>query len=127
MSPPGSALIPSAYNDRYRAAFETGEAVVELVRRGITPKDIMSEAAIKTASRCYGHRRLDQRIHTCAWVTSWADPADVMHMFDEISNEIPTLQGSAPQASNTTVKISIRPAASQRSCASWVSILTLPS
>lgn len=49
MSLPGSAAIPAVYNERIRAALRTGEAIVKMVRDGLTSRMIMTEAAVKNA------------------------------------------------------------------------------
>ena len=49
MSLPGSALIPAAYAGRLRSSFESGRAIVELCKKGITARQIMSPAAIRNA------------------------------------------------------------------------------
>jgi predicted Rossmann fold flavoprotein len=48
---PGSGLIPAVFNERKRCAFHTGEAIVELVRKGITARQIMTEKALENAAR----------------------------------------------------------------------------
>lgn len=49
MSLPGSAAIPAVYNERRRDALRTGEAIVEMVRNGLTARDIMTEEAVKNS------------------------------------------------------------------------------
>ncbi|GAA1648546.1 dihydroxy-acid dehydratase [Georgenia ruanii] len=49
MSIPGSATPPSADRRRDAAAHRAGEAVVELLRQGITSHDIMTKAAFENA------------------------------------------------------------------------------
>lgn len=49
LSLPGSAAIPAVYNERTRAALRTGEVAVEMVRQGLTARDIMTEEAVKNA------------------------------------------------------------------------------
>lgn len=49
MSLTGSALIPAVYSARKRAAFETGFAVCELVRAGISTRKIITEQAVRNA------------------------------------------------------------------------------
>lgn len=47
MSLPGSAVIPAVYAKRMQAAYETGRAVMELVRKGITARRILTKEAIE--------------------------------------------------------------------------------
>ncbi|MGC5617287.1 dihydroxy-acid dehydratase [Georgenia sp. Z1491] len=49
MSLPGSAAPPAIDRRRDTAAFEAGEAVVELLRQGITARDIMTREAFENA------------------------------------------------------------------------------
>ena len=49
MSLPGSALIPAAYAARLRSSFESGRAIVELCRKGITARRILTEEAVRNA------------------------------------------------------------------------------
>ena len=48
---PGSASIPAVDARRYRAAAESGRQIVELVRRGIKPSDIVTREALENAIR----------------------------------------------------------------------------
>ena len=49
MSLPGSAAPPAVDRRRDTAAFEAGEAVIELLRQGITARDIMTREAFENA------------------------------------------------------------------------------
>lgn len=49
MSLPGSAVIPAVYAKRLQVAYETGRAVMELVKRGITARQIMTKEALENA------------------------------------------------------------------------------
>lgn len=49
MSLPGSAVIPAIYAKRMQTAYETGLAVMNLVKKGITARQIMTEAAVENA------------------------------------------------------------------------------
>jgi dihydroxy-acid dehydratase len=49
MSLPGGALIPAAYAARLRHSFESGRAIVELCKKGITARQIMTPAALRNA------------------------------------------------------------------------------
>jgi dihydroxy-acid dehydratase len=46
---PGNGTIPAVFAERYRLAKEAGMAVVNLIKRGIRPRDIMSKKAIANA------------------------------------------------------------------------------
>lgn len=49
MSLPGCAAVPAVYSRRYSIAFETGMAVMNLVKKDIRPRDIMTKQAIFNA------------------------------------------------------------------------------
>jgi dihydroxy-acid dehydratase len=51
MSLPGSAAIPAPYRDRQQAAYETGLAIVEMVRADRKPSDILTRDAFLNAIR----------------------------------------------------------------------------
>ncbi|MCR5085631.1 MAG: dihydroxy-acid dehydratase [Succinivibrionaceae bacterium] len=48
---PGSATIPAVYSERLRAAFESGEALMEMVRQGIRIRDLVTLRSIQDAVR----------------------------------------------------------------------------
>lgn len=49
MSLPGSAAVPAVYSRRFSLGFETGVSVMELVRKGIRPSDVVTKDAILNA------------------------------------------------------------------------------
>lgn len=51
MALPGSAAIPAPYRDRQQAAYETGFAIVEMVKADRKPSDIMTRTAFLNAIR----------------------------------------------------------------------------
>lgn len=51
MTLPTGALIPAVYADRTRIAFETGEAIVNLVEKNITTQQIINEFSLDNAIR----------------------------------------------------------------------------
>ncbi len=94
MSISGSAAIPAVYNDRVRAAFRTGEVIVDMVREGRTSRDILTPEAIRNAimvlmatggsTNCV--------IHTCAIGNEIGIPADqVMGWFEDYGQSIPLI------------------------------------
>lgn len=92
MSIPGSAAIPAVYNHRIRAAFHTGEVIVNMVKDGLTSRDIITEESIRNAimvlmatggsTNCI--------IHICAIANEIGIPASrVMDWCEEYSQSIP--------------------------------------
>ena len=49
MSLPGSALIPAPYGERLRSSFAAGEAIVNLVMKGITARQVITKESIRNA------------------------------------------------------------------------------
>lgn len=49
MSLPGSAVVPAVLAERLQYAYQTGEAIVELVKKGITSRQIITREAIENA------------------------------------------------------------------------------
>ena len=49
MSLPGSALIPASYAARLRSSFESGRTIVELCKKGISARNILTKEAIRNA------------------------------------------------------------------------------
>ncbi|HBA49493.1 MAG TPA: dihydroxy-acid dehydratase [Lachnospiraceae bacterium] len=49
MSLPGSAVVPAVLARRLQYAYQTGEAIVELVKKGITSRQIITREAIENA------------------------------------------------------------------------------
>ena len=94
MSLPGSAAIPAVYNDRTRAALETGQIVVEMVRQGLTARDIITAESIRNAimvlmatggsTNCV--------IHTCAIAHEIGIEAKtVMGWFEKYGTTVPLI------------------------------------
>ena len=49
MSLSGSAVVPAVYADRLRYAFKTGQKIVELTKKDIRPRDIITKKSIRNA------------------------------------------------------------------------------
>lgn len=49
MSLPGSAVIPAIYSKRMQTAYETGATVMDLVKRHVTARMVITEASIENA------------------------------------------------------------------------------
>lgn len=48
---PGSGTIPAVYAERLRSSFEAGRCIVDLCKKGIRSRDILTPAAIRNAIR----------------------------------------------------------------------------
>lgn len=51
LSLPGSATIPATYADRWRAAQQSGRQIVELVKQGVTARQILNSKGIENGVR----------------------------------------------------------------------------
>ncbi len=49
LSLPGSALVPAVYNERLRVAFRSGELIVDLVRKNVRARDIITRESLSNA------------------------------------------------------------------------------
>lgn len=94
---PGGALLPSSTSQRRFCARRTGAAVVDMVRRGIRPSDIMTEQAIHNAVvllSCMGGS-LNAMLHLPALARelglelTWDDIAQVSSSVPVITNIVP--------------------------------------
>ena len=90
----GGALIPATFNERLRCAFRSGEQVVDLVRRGLTARKIITEEALENAvmlMMAVGGSS-NTVIHACAIAHEiGVDAKKVLADFDRFSEEIPLL------------------------------------
>lgn len=92
MSLPGGALIPAVYNDRTRLALQSGEKIVELVKKDITARKVMTWEAIENAIMILMAvgGSTNAVIHTCAIAHDLGfDPKKVLEAFDKYSEIIP--------------------------------------
>ncbi len=94
LSLPGSAMIPAVYNERTRAAFRSGEAAVELVRSGLTARDIITKASIANAIKVLMATGGSTNcvLHACALADEVGiETAEVMAQFEEYGETIPLI------------------------------------
>ena len=97
MALPGNGTIPAVYADRIRLAKETGRTIMELVKKGLTPKKLITEAsfrnaiAVDMALGCSTNTVL----HLMAIAKEAGIPLD-LKVFDEISKKTPVLAKLIP-------------------------------
>ena len=94
MSLPGSAMIPAVYNERMRAAFRTGETAVEMVRSGLTSRDIITKESIENAIKVLMATGGSTNcvLHTCAIAYEVGmDPAEIMEQFEKYGEKVPLI------------------------------------
>lgn len=100
MALPGNGTIPAVYSARLRLAKETGMQIMELIRRDIKPRDIMTQAAIHNAETV--DMALGCSTNTMLHLPAIAHEAGVEMSLDganAISEETPNLCHLAPAGS----------------------------
>lgn len=94
---PGNGTIPAVYSDRIRLAKETGRRIVELVKKGLTPKKLISEASFRNAIAV--DMALGCSTNTVLHLMAIAREAEIpldLRVFDEISRKTPVLAKLIP-------------------------------
>lgn len=94
---PGNGTIPAVDSRRTQLAKHAGMAVMELVRRGITARDIICPASIRNALAC--DMALGCSSNTVLHLLAIANEAEVpldLHLFNEVSARTPNLCHLAP-------------------------------
>ncbi len=102
MTLPGAAAIPAVYSERLRAAQSSGEQVVQLVKNGIKPTDIITIKSLRNAIRYVMATggSTNAVIHLCAiGHLVGINTDDIMNEFDKQSNIVPHIARINP-ASN---------------------------
>lgn len=101
MGLPGNGTIPAVYAARLRLAKEAGQKIMELVEKGIRPRDIMTEAAFHNAVAV--DMALGGSTNTCLHLPAIAREAGVdlpLRVFDEASRRVPQLCKLDPAGSH---------------------------
>lgn len=99
MTLPQGALIPAVFYDRQRLAMHSGEAIVELVRKGVTSRQIMTWEALENAIMMMVAigGSTNTVIHSCALAHELGFRSeDVLAAFDKYSKIIPHIAKIAP-------------------------------
>ena len=97
MSLPMCGTAPAVTSEKRRIAFDSGERVVELVRKNITPRKIMTKAAFENAVRV--DLALGGSSNTVLHLLSIASEAGVdlpLETFDKLSRTTPHLTSIEP-------------------------------
>ena len=91
MSLPGSALIPAVYSARRRVAFETGRKICDLVKAGITARQIITAESIRNTVRLVSGicGSTNAAIHLSAIAREAEADIDVMQAFKTAYYEVP--------------------------------------
>lgn len=94
---PGNGTTPAVYSERYRIAKESGFEIMELLRRDIKIKDIITDRSIRNAIVC--DMALGCSTNTVLHLLAIASEAGLdvdLNLFNEISEKVPNLCHLAP-------------------------------
>ncbi len=97
MALPGNGTIPAVHCRRIQLAKHAGMAVMELLRRGIKPRDIVNASSIRNALAC--DMALGCSTNTVLHLLAIAHEAGVeldLALFNEISAKVPNICHLAP-------------------------------
>ena len=93
----GNGTTPAVYSERYRLAKETGFQIMELLKKDIRIKDIITEKSIKNALAC--DMALGCSTNTVLHLLAIASEAELdvdLNLFNQISEKVPNLCHLAP-------------------------------
>ena len=97
MSLPGCAASLAISAEKERIAYKSGERVVELVRKGVTSRKIMTREAFDNAILI--DMTLGGSTNTCLHIPAIAHEVDIdieLDRFDEISRKVPQITNLRP-------------------------------
>lgn len=106
MALPGNGTIPAVFADRIRLAKETGRKVVELVKKNLTPKKIISKKSFENAIAV--DMALGCSTNTVLHLMAIAREAEIdldLKTFDEISHKTPVLAKLIPAGEHSVVDL----------------------
>ena len=100
MTLPGAALIPAVYADRLRISFESGRKIVELCKKGISARDIITKEAIRngikiTMATCGSTNAV---LHIAAISSEAELDIDVVDEFERLNKITPQIAKVNPAA-----------------------------
>jgi dihydroxy-acid dehydratase len=100
MSLTDGAAIPAVYADRLRLAEQSGEAICNLVRQGITARDIINQRSLENAVRvCLTiGGSTNAVLHLTALAYEAEADINILDAFDEFSRNTPTIAKVYPAA-----------------------------
>ena len=94
---PGNGTIPAVYSKRLQLAKHAGMAIMDLVKRGVTARQIINERSIRNALTCDMALGCSTNtvLHLLAIAQEAGCPID-LNLFNEISAKTPNLCHLAP-------------------------------
>lgn len=103
---PGNGTIPAVFADRIRLAKETGKKVVELVKKDLTPKKIITKKSFENAIAV--DMALGCSTNTILHLMAIAKEAEIdidLKIFDKISRKTPVLAKLIPAGEHGVVDL----------------------
>ncbi len=100
MSLTGSALIPAPYADRLRVGYNSGKQICELVEKGVSTRDIITEDAVRNGIRVTmaTSGSTNAVLHLSAIAYEAGLKMNVLDEFDKYSKETPQLAKVNPSS-----------------------------
>jgi dihydroxy-acid dehydratase len=98
MTLPDAAAIPAVYADRLRLAEQTGEAICELIRRGVKSRDVIGRKSLENAVKaCLAiGGSTNAVLHLTALAYEAQEDISILEAFERFSKTTPTLAGVYP-------------------------------
>lgn len=106
MSLPGNGTTPAVFADRIRLAKETGRKIVELVKKNLTPKKLITKESFENAIAV--DMALGCSTNTVLHLMAIAKEAGIelnLKIFDEISKKTPVLAKLIPAGEHSVVDL----------------------
>ncbi len=106
MALPGNGTIPAVFADRIRLAKETGKKIMELVKKNLTPRKLISKKSFENAIAV--DMALGCSTNTVLHLMAIAHEAKVeldLKTFDEISRKTPVLAKLIPAGEHSVVDL----------------------
>lgn len=103
---PGNGTIPAVYSDRLRLAKDAGRAIMNLLEKGVRPRDIVTKEAIDNALAV--DVALGGSTNTCLHIPAIAESAGIkvpLAYIDDISRRTPHICSMSPGGSNYIVDL----------------------
>ena len=103
---PGNGTIPAVYSERIRLAKEAGRAIMNLIERGLKPRDIVTAEAIENAFAV--DVALGGSTNSCLHIPAIARSAGLempLSRIDEISRRVPHLCSMSPGGNHFIVDL----------------------
>ena len=91
LSPMGSAMVPAAYEDKNRVATEAGALIMDVLARGLKPRDIITREGLENAIAAVATSggSTNGVLHLLALAREAGVPLEIDD-FDRIAAEVPT-------------------------------------